>query len=268
MRSIPASLDPAVVSGIDGRIAEVSAAHGVRIPWAIESGSRAWGFPSPDSDYDCRFLFVRPLEDYLRLEPLRDVIETPLDEVFDVNGWDLRKALTLLVRGNATVTEWLCSPIVYGGDAGFRDGLLAVAERVLDRERIIDHYQHVGDRNLATTGGRLKRFFSALRPAAALLWLRSHPGAAVPPMDLPTLLAETEPPPGVAEATAELIRAKAVTRELGTAEPPEVLHRFIVAELETAESRVRAEPADRARALAIADEHFIALVGAADYRSS
>ena len=74
MRAVPASLDPAVVAEIDRRLTSVGEVHGVRIPWAIESGSRAWGFPSPDSDYDCRFLFVRPRAEYLSLWQARDVI--------------------------------------------------------------------------------------------------------------------------------------------------------------------------------------------------
>jgi hypothetical protein len=101
-RAVPSSLDTTVVAEIDRRLSAASAEHGVRIPWAIESGSRAWGFPSPDSDYDCRFLFIRPREQYLSLWPARDVIETPLDNTYDVNGWDLAKTVKLVVKGNAT----------------------------------------------------------------------------------------------------------------------------------------------------------------------
>lgn len=81
MRRIPATLDPDVVRQVDARLDGVEAHHGVRILWAIESGSRAWGFPSPDSDYDGRFLYVRPATDYIGLRRRRDVIETPLDRV-------------------------------------------------------------------------------------------------------------------------------------------------------------------------------------------
>src|ERR1044071_5634208 len=107
MRAIPDSFDRSVVAEVDRRLREVEESHGVRIPWAIESGSRAWGFPSPDSDYDCRFLFVRAHAQYLSPWLSRDVIETPLDKIYDVNGWDVRKALQLLVKGNAVVIEWL-----------------------------------------------------------------------------------------------------------------------------------------------------------------
>ena len=85
----------------------------VKILLAVESGSRAWGFASPDSDYDVRFIYARPVSDYLRLEETRDVIELPIDDELDINGWDLRKTLRLIYKSNPTVFEWLNSPIVY-----------------------------------------------------------------------------------------------------------------------------------------------------------
>lgn len=80
-------------------LAEIEKLHNVKILYACESGSRAWGFPSPDSDYDARHLYIRPLESYLKLFPERDVIEGPIDEVKDFVGWDLQKALKLLMKG-------------------------------------------------------------------------------------------------------------------------------------------------------------------------
>ena len=103
--------DAATVERIQARLDEVERDHGVRVLWAVESGSRAWGFPSPDSDYDCRFFYVRRHDDYLSPWRPRDVIETPLDGVLDVNGWDLIKAVRLAARSNATVLEWLRSPL-------------------------------------------------------------------------------------------------------------------------------------------------------------
>lgn len=256
MRAIPSSLDPLVVSEIDRRLAGVSREHGVRIPWAIESGSRAWGFPSPDSDYDCRFLFVRERRDYLSLWPARDVIETPLDKTFDVNGWDLAKTVKLLVRGNATAIEWLRSPIVYTGESSFRDDLLKLATDVVERGSIARHYLHVARQQQSGTR-TLKRFFYTLRPAAALRWLADHPQESVPPMDLPTLLSESSVPQSVKDAAAELIAAKAVTRELGTGTPPTVLEQFVGEELDRAEYFETVEPRrDAATVRAIADEYF------------
>ncbi|QIK64063.1 nucleotidyltransferase domain-containing protein [Leucobacter viscericola] len=236
MRAIPSSMDSAVVESIDDRLAQVARDQGVRIPWAIESGSRAWGFPSPDSDYDCRFIYVRQASDYLSLWPARDVIETPLDAVLDVNGWDLAKVVRLLLKGNAAALEWLRSPIVYTGDEAFRDRLLALAAETVERDLILRHYLHIGQQQL-TSGTSLKRFFYALRPAVTLRWLEDHPESAVPPMDLPTLLRESSVNAEIAEAASELIAAKAVTRELGSSTRPPVLLRFVEAEFERAALR-------------------------------
>ena len=91
----------------------------VRVLLAVESGSRAWGMASDDSDYDVRFVYVRPARDYLRLESVRDTIEWRLDEVLDITGWDVAKFLRLVRRSNPTAFEWLSSPIVYAEDRDF-----------------------------------------------------------------------------------------------------------------------------------------------------
>ena len=98
---------------IDDKLNEIEEKENVRILHAVESGSRAWGFASPDSDYDVRFVYVRRKEDYLRLDEAKDTIDWQLDEVLDINGWDLKKALKQFARGNATLFEWSGSPVIY-----------------------------------------------------------------------------------------------------------------------------------------------------------
>jgi uncharacterized protein len=261
VRAILSSLDPFVVSEVDRRLIAASADHDVRIPWAIESGSRAWGFPSPDSDYDCRFIFVRRREHYLTLWPARDVIETALDKTFDVNGWDLAKTVRLITKGNATAIEWLRSPIVYTGEIAFRDALLALANDVVERGSIARHYLHVA-RQQQVGAATLKRFFYVLRPAVALRWLADHPQESVPPMDLPALLAESSVPRSVTEAAMELIAAKAVTRELGAGTPPVILTQFVTNELDRAERFESLAPErDPAVVRSLADHFFRTQVG-------
>ena len=228
MRAIPDSFDPTVVAEIDRRLGGVEHREDVAIPWAIESGSRAWGFPSPDSDYDCRFLYVRPESHYLSPWLGRDVIETPLDEVYDVNGWDLRKALQLLVKGNAVVVEWLRSPYVYSGDERFRDEFLALADEVADRAAVGRHYVHVALGQWKRHGDEhemsLKKLFYVLRPAASIRWLERHSDSATPPMEITPLLVESGAPPQVIDLVAELIALKAETREMGLGvAPPRLL---------------------------------------------
>lgn len=236
MRSVPASFDEAAVREVDGLLGALAAEHQVVVPLAVESGSRAWGFPSPDSDYDCRFVYVRRAEDYLTPWPGRDVIERAPSAVLDVNGWDLRKALALLVKGNAVILEWLTSPVVYAGDEAFRDALRGLADRVVDRAAVGRHYLHVGrsqHRRFALPDGRMphKKLFYALRPAVALHWLRDRPDAAVPPMQLQALLAQTPVPDDVRDEVAGLVAAKARTRELGVAEVPPAVARYLAAHL-------------------------------------
>jgi hypothetical protein len=246
LRALPVDFDAAVVRGIDDRLAGCEAEHGVRILLAVESGSRAWGFPSPDSDYDCRFLYVRPLADYVTPWPRRDVIETPLDAIYDVNGWDLIKALKLMFNGNAVVAEWLTSPVVYRGDADFRERLLVLARRIGRRDVAMHHYLQLGerqfDRFFADGHGPLKRLFYAVRPAMALRWLRLRPDGSVPPMHLPTLVAEAAPDAAVAEEIARLTAVKAATGELGEGPLPPVLADFLRAEFAAARAAVPRKP--------------------------
>lgn len=237
MRSLDPTMSPASVAQVDALLAQIRADHQVHIPLAIESGSRAWGFPSPDSDYDCRFIYVRPAGQALTIWPRRDVIEMPLLGDMDVNGWDLSKALRLLLKGNAVVVEWLMSPIIYEADKAFRDDMLTFAEARLDRGRVAAHYLHLGKRqldvHLESDGSMpLKKLFYALRPAMALRWLRLHPSRAVVPMMLPRLIQEVEPPVDLRNLVAELIELKAKTREMGRGQAPSSLVAFIQQELD------------------------------------
>ena len=95
------------------KLREIEKTENVKVLHCIESGSRAWGFASPDSDYDVRFIYIRPYEYYLGFDKKRDVIEYELNDVFDISGWDISKALQLLYKSNPTLFEWMQSPIVY-----------------------------------------------------------------------------------------------------------------------------------------------------------
>lgn len=95
------------------KLKQIEQQENITILHAVESGSRAWGFESPDSDFDVRFIYVRPKNYYLKLEQTRDVLEFPINDLLDVNGWDLQKALRLLHRSNPSVFEWFKSPVVY-----------------------------------------------------------------------------------------------------------------------------------------------------------
>ena len=223
---------------IDDRLAEIERSESVRILLAVESGSRAWGFPSPDSDYDVRFLYVRPHDWYLALDKRRDVIEYPVEDLLDVNGWDIKKALQLLLRANPVLSEWLVSPIRYREDANSVRRIRDLAARARFRRSARYHYLNLGRssyrKELAGRETiRLKKYFYSLRPALALRWLRSN--AAMLPMDLPTLMAGLDLGRELREAIDELIARKAEQSEVGTGARVDVLDRFIEEEFAAAE---------------------------------
>ena len=239
LRSIPPEMDGQKVALIDALLDRIAAEHGVFLPLAIESGSRAWGFASPDSDYDCRFVFVRPIAQHITPWPSRDVIEYPLEADLDANGWDLGKALRLLLKGNAVIIEWLRSPVIYRGQEWFRDSFLEFARQSATREAIGRHYLHLGERQRRVyfgdgTSVAQKKIFYALRPAATLRWLRMRPMEAVAPMHFPTLMSECDPPAELRREVVDLMHRKLVTRELGAAPLPPVVASFLDSEFELA----------------------------------
>ncbi len=261
MRSIPSDFSRETVTAIDATLDRVVRDDGVRIPLAIESGSRAWGFPSPDSDYDCRFIFVRNEDAYLSLTAPRDVIETPLIGDLDINGWDLGKALRLMLKGNAVILEWLRSPVIYRGDESFREAFLSLAQSHAERQLIGRHYLHLGERQARTYFGdgksvAVKKLFYALRPAAALRWMRLHPNDAVPPMHFPTLMADCAPPADVTAVTKELLVRKAETREMGEGPLPVAIARFVEGEFAEARAEFEGGTVRISKTARIEADHF------------
>jgi uncharacterized protein len=240
--------DPAVVTEIGRRLDALREREQIDILLAVESGSRAWGFPSPDSDYDCRLIYVRRRDDYLSLFARRDVVDMPLDGVLDIAGWDLAKALRLLLKGNAVVVEWLMSPFAYAADQEFRDQCLNLARQALRPNAVARHYLHLGERQRRTYFADpraipLKKMFYALRPAVALRWMRLHAGEAIAPMHFPTLMAESELPADVIAIVDALLARKAATRELGSGALPPPIGELIDAEFATARTLWPREPA-------------------------
>lgn len=207
-----------MISSIKNKLDEIEQAENVRVILAVESGSRAWGFASPDSDYDVRFIYVRKAEDYLRLKPLRDVIEWQLDDVYDISGWDLRKALKLLHDSNPTLHEWCNSPIVY------KESELAPRLRELTKTHFLPkpalfHYLRIAERNYRTylTGEevRLKKYFYVLRSVLAAGWVAEQRTA--PPMLLEDLI-ETQLPGELLPVVRKLVEKKRQSSEFGDGE--------------------------------------------------
>ena len=191
----------------------------VKILLAVESGSRAWGFASPDSDYDVRFIYVHARKEYLRIDTMKDVIEWQLDEVLDINGWDLKKALLAFAKGNPNVMEWANSPIIYR-EAPEWETLKETAFRYFSEKSALCHYYGTANNTYLSflTGDqiRYKKYFYALRPLLCCRWIeRNH---QVPPMEFEALLglfSEEEEclTPELYASLRELLDRKAETEE-------------------------------------------------------
>ena len=180
-----------VATDILERIAKAEAEHDVKVLYAIESGSRAWGFASPNSDYDVRFIYAHKADWYLSvdLEDKRDVIEYPIVDEIDINGWDVRKALKLFWKSNPAFIEWLQSPIVYIDDSVFAPQARALMKDVYSFEKGIYHYRHMAKTNyreyLKGELVPLKKYFYVLRPLLAIQWLEKYQQPA--PIEFDTL---------------------------------------------------------------------------------
>jgi len=193
-----------ILERIEETLLQIETDHRVRILYAVESGSRAWGFESQDSDYDVRFVYLRPIQDYLRIQPMRDVIELPIVGDLDVNGWDIVKALNLFRSSNPTLLEWLKSPIVYREVGEFAESLRALAAAAASRRRMGYHYLSMArgqfrDYIDGRTEVSSKKYLYALRPILCLNWIVQQ---------------ETPPPTAVSEMTALLVLPERILESL------------------------------------------------------
>ncbi|RHP34579.1 nucleotidyltransferase domain-containing protein [Lachnotalea sp. AF33-28] len=230
---------------IEHKLLEIEQKEQVRILHAVESGSRAWGFASPDSDYDVRFIYVRTKEDYLRLDAPRDVIEWQLDEVLDINGWDLKKALIQFHRGNASLFEWANSPIVYKTTETWGQ-IFRKAVEYFSVKAAVYHYYGTANSTfcqyLQADSVRYKKYFYALRPLLACRYIRAHGRPA--PVLFEELL-DADLPAALADGIAELMARKAGTKE-GEEHPQiPVIREYIVQELANQKMWVQNAPDDR-----------------------
>lgn len=180
----------------------------IKILLAVESGSRAWGFASPDSDYDVRFIYIRRTEDYLRLDAVRDVIELPIDDVLDINGWDLQKTLRLLYKSNPTLFEWFSSSIVYQ-ETEFADKFRDLMIHYFSSKKTLYHYISMAEGNyreyLKGDLVRAKKYFYVLRPVLACRCILDR---GTPPPMLFSELMKAELPAELIGAVNQLLELK------------------------------------------------------------
>lgn len=156
------------------KLEETEKKYGVEILFAVESGSRAWGFASPDSDYDVRFVYKHPQDWYLNIWEQKDTIQFMTEDDLDGSGWDIRKMLRLLGKSNASLLGWIASDIVYKSKEGFKEELESLAAVCFHPLAVFHHYHAMnkGFLDQVNEGSvTIKGFFYALRTALCANWV-------------------------------------------------------------------------------------------------
>ena len=207
--------------------------HNVCVLYAVESGSRAWGFASSNSDFDVRFIYIHTPEWYLSIREKRDVIEIPVNDDLDITGWDLRKALGLLHRNNPPLLEWLGSPIVYMEQFGLAEKMRQFVASSFSPRRCMHHYLHMAKGNfreyLKSDTVRVKKYFYVLRPILACLWIERH--NTMPPTEFDKLYQDANLSPSLKHEIDNLLERKMAGGELDMEPRIEVINEFLEGQL-------------------------------------
>lgn len=217
---------------IDDALRRLERADDVRVLYAVESGSRAWGFASRDSDWDVRFVYLRRPNWYLSVQRRRDVLEYPLDDALDVSGWDVKKALSLFAKSNPPLLEWLRSPIVYREESNLAQALRGLSARFFSSRSCMHHYFHMAQGNyreyLQGDPVRVKKYFYVLRPVLACRWIAAH--GRMPPMEFASLV-DDQLPTELREIVHALLERKRAGDELATGPRVPEVNEFLDAEM-------------------------------------
>jgi predicted nucleotidyltransferase len=224
-----------MVNWVRRELETIEAAEDIRVLYAVESGSRAWGFASTDSDYDVRLVYIRRPEWYLSvdLETRRDVIERACPGDIDLSGWDIRKTLRLIARSNPPLLEWLDSPVVYRDDGVFAAELRALVSAYYSPAACLHHYVRMARRNhdayLRGERVRHKKYFYVLRPLLAARWIEQGRGPV--PMLFATLLETVASRFEFLTVVDELLTRKTAGMEMGEGPRVPAIHDLVAAEL-------------------------------------
>jgi predicted nucleotidyltransferase len=228
-----------IIESIKDKLLSIEKEHNIKILYAVESGSRAWGFESLDSDYDIRFIYAHNKNWYLNILTKKDVIEYPVINEFDYSGWDLRKAMFLMNKSNPVLFEWLKSPIIYYRDNYFYTIMEQLSKEYFSPISSIYHYLHMANGNfrqyLQTDEVKIKKYFYVLRPIMACMWIEKFNES--PPMEFGKLLIQITDQK-LLNRINELLSKKKSGFELGIEPKITIINNFIENMLQHFESIV------------------------------
>ncbi|MFZ5554770.1 MAG: DNA polymerase beta superfamily protein [Bacteroidota bacterium] len=187
----------------------------VRILLACETGSRGWGFPSPDSDYDVRFLYVHPADWYISVREKDDHITVPINDELDITGWELKKSLQLMMKHNAALMERLQSPIIYSEVQNFREDYFSIAKANFSPVSVMHHYLSMSksyfEKCTISERVKLKSLFYCIRTTLACHWILQY--KTLPPMELEKLLPVITDNKELVSHIRELVKIKSGANE-------------------------------------------------------
>jgi len=234
----------AIKATIQQKLREIERQENVCIFYACESGSRAWGFPSADSDYDVRLLYIHPCDWYLSIEDRRDVIERPLVENIDLSGWEIRKALRLFRKSNPPLLEWLRSPIVYQQKFSVIDKFRDLMSVYYSPENCFHHYLHMAERifreHLMGETVKAKRYFYVLRPLLGCRWIEAGLGPV--PMEFGILVDKMISSQTLKKEIFSLMERKRSGQELDSEQKISSINGFIESEFEHLKNQTNLRP--------------------------
>ncbi len=206
----------------------------IKILFAVESGSRAWGFESVNSDWDVRFIYVQRPEWYMSIDEQKDSMEEMLPNELDLSGWELRKALKLFRKSNPPLMEWLRSPIVYHEEYKTAEKLRVLSTEYFNPKACLNHYFHMASGNykdyLQNEEVRIKKYFYVLRPLLCCAWIEKF--GTFPPMEFDILVNELVKEKSILQELEVLLAKKKSGQELGLEKRIEPLQKFIVEQLD------------------------------------
>ncbi|MDQ1146984.1 putative nucleotidyltransferase [Bacillus sp. SORGH_AS 510] len=232
--------------------------HDIKICYVVESGSRAWGFPSKDSDYDVRFIYVHRQEWYLSIDEKRDVIELPINDLLDMNGWELRKALKLFRKSNPPLMEWLHSGIVYYQAFSLVDKMKVIQEKVFLPQSALYHYLNMAKGNyrdyLQGEQVKIKKYFYVLRPILACMWIEKY--NSVPPILFLNLVEDLIEEGELKHQVLILLNRKMSGEELSLEQKLPVINDFIEKEIFRLEEYTKSLKGSKDNITPLLDELF------------
>ena len=245
------------------KLGETEENYRVKIPIAIESGSRAWGFASPDSDYDCRFIYVRRMDDYITVFQNKDTISYVPNKIFDLDGWDLKKVIQHIVKSNAVMFEWLSSEVTYKMDEEVHAKLWKLCEIFFNPISVSWHYLSMAKGKyheiLESDSAKIKKYCYVLRPLACLKYIRMF--GKIPFMEYRKNLDKIDVNCEIMGIIDELLKQKQAANESQVIGENEILLRYFEEEIAISEKWLDGRKFDKCNKYDLADETFREIIG-------